>query len=233
VRLLLTALRWDLVMQYRYGFWVAGLVVTLAWSVIFWPLSRAYLDLWLPVVLFADIAVVGLMFIAGVLFFERGQGAIDALVVTPMPTALWLLSKVISLTFLATAVASGLVVLLYGWRVPWGALLIAISLSAALNTLVGFLVAAKFNSVSNFLAFFGLVSIPISLPVLSYFGIFDHALFWIIPQQSSIVLLDQAFRSERTASFYVAIGVILIWIVIGFRLSVLVFHRYVGSRRGA
>ena len=29
---------------------------------------------------------IGLMFVAGVLFFERRQGAIDALVVTPLPT---------------------------------------------------------------------------------------------------------------------------------------------------
>jgi hypothetical protein len=34
-----------------------------------------------------------MMFVAGVLFFERRQGVLDALVVTPVRTAAWLASK--------------------------------------------------------------------------------------------------------------------------------------------
>ena len=95
-------LRWDVVMQVRYGFWVAGLGVTLMWVLVLRALSPDYLAIWLPCVLFFDVAVIGLMFIAGVLFFEKRQAAIDALVVTPVRTADWLTSKVVSLALLAT-----------------------------------------------------------------------------------------------------------------------------------
>ena len=59
---LLILLRWDLVMQYRYGFWLAAAGVTALWVAGLQPLSPEYLEIWLPCVLYFDIGVIGLMF---------------------------------------------------------------------------------------------------------------------------------------------------------------------------
>ena len=219
-------------MQVRYGFWAAGTVVTVVWAGLFWPLSTEALDVWLPFVLYSDIAVIGMMFVAGGLFFDRRQGVIEALAVTPVPTSVWLLSKLITLTVFGTAVASTIVVLLSGFGVAWGRLLLAFGLSSCLFTMIGFLVAARFGTVSSFLVFFGLISIPTALPVLDYFGIWSHPAVWLLPFQPALVALREAFHPADAAAFGLALGLLVVWIGVGFPLCVATFHRHVSGRQG-
>ena len=230
---LLHLLRWDLVAQVRYGFWVAGLGVTLTWVLVLRPLSAEYLEIWLPIVLYLDIGVIGLMFISGVLFFEKRQGVIDALVVTPVRTADWLASKVLSLTVLATVVAVVLVLLTTGPRADWLRLVPCFAIAATLFTLLGFNVAARFQSVSGFLAAVGLVGLPLALPALNYFDIGDHPLMWVNPAYPAMVLIRQAFRPGTGAELAVGLILTVFWIVVAFWLGVRSFHRRVSWRRGA
>ena len=137
MRGVLTLLRWDVVMQFRYGFWLSGLAITLTWVLLLRALSPAYLEIWLPCVLYFDIGILGLMFIAGVLFFEKRQGVLDALVVTPLRTEAWLASKVLSLTLLATTVAAAMVLATVGLRADWLRVVPFFALVAALFTLGG------------------------------------------------------------------------------------------------
>jgi fluoroquinolone transport system permease protein len=233
MRDLLALLRWDLRMQYRYGFWTAGLVVTLMWVVLLRPLSPGYREIWLPCLLYLDIGALGLMFVAGVLFFERRQGVLDALVVTPLRTSAWLASKVLSLTFLATAAACVLVLLTAGVDVAWPRLVPSFALVAALYTLLGFLLAARFGSVSSFLVAFSLVGVPFALPLLDYFDIWRHPVLWVNPAQPTAVLIWRSFRPGIGLEFATAVALTGFWLALAFRLSVRAFHRQVGWRRGA
>lgn len=226
-------LRCDLVTQYRHGLWAAGLVVAGVWAALLAPLSREYLDLWLPVALYSDVVVTGLMFVAGMLFFERDQGSIAALVVTPIRTEEYLASKVISLTLLVVIIATALTLALYRGGGDWPRLLLAFALGGALFTLLGFLVAARFNTVSTFLTAFGLISTLLVLPVLDYFGLLSHPLFWVLPVQPPMVLFRQAFHGGSAAELALAVGLQLAWIALAFVLARRAFHRRVAFRRGA
>jgi fluoroquinolone transport system permease protein len=230
---LLALLRWDLAMQYRYGFWVAGLVVTVMWVALLQPLSPAQRELWLPCLLYLDIGSLGLMFVAGVLFFERRQGVLDALVVTPLRTSTWLASKMLSLTLLATVVACALVVLTVGVHVAWPWLVPGFALVAALYTLLGFLMASRFGSVSSFLVALSIAGIPFALPLADYFGVWRHPLLWLNPAQPTAVLIWRCFRPGSAAELAAALGLTLFWLAVAFRLGVYVFHRRVSWRRGA
>ena len=226
-------LRWDLTTQYRHGLWAAGLVVAAMWAGLLAPLNREYLDLWLPVALYSDVVITGLMFVAGMLFFEREQGSIAALVVTPVRTAEYLVSKVISLTLLTLVIASSLTLVLYRGHGDWVRLLLAFTLGGALFTLLGFLVAARFNTVSTFLTAFGVVSTFLALPILDYFGLFRHPLVWLLPVQPPMVLFRQAFHGGTTAELLLAVTLQLLWIGLAFALAHRAFHRRVSYRRGA
>jgi len=232
MKALIHLLRWDLVMQVRYGFWAAGTAISIVWAGLFWPLSTATLNVWLPFVLYSDIASIGMMFVAGALFFDRRQGVIEALAVTPVPTSVWLLSKLITLTVLGTTVASAIVVLLYGVGVAWGRLLLAFGLSSCVFTMIGFLVAARFGTVSSFLVFFGLISIPTALPVLDYFDVWSHPAIWLLPFQPALVALREAFHPADTTTFALALGLLVVWIGVGFPVCVATFHRHVSGRQG-
>ena len=226
-------LRWDVVMQVRYGFWVAGVGVTLMWALVLRTLTPEYLAIWLPIVLYFDIGVIGLMFVPGVLFFERRQGVIDALVVTPVRTADWLGSKVLSLTLLATVVAVALVLFTAGPRADWPRLIPCFALVAALYTLFGFHLAARFQSVSGFLAAFGLVGLPLALPILNYFEIGDHPLMWLNPAYPTMILIRQAFQPGSPPELAAALLLTVFWIAFAFASGVRAFHRQVSWRRGA
>jgi fluoroquinolone transport system permease protein len=233
VRGLLTLLRWDLVMQYRHGFWASGLAVTLVWVLLLRPLPAPYLEFWLPCVLYTDVAVIGLMFIAGVLFFEKRQGVLDALVVAPIPTRDWLASKVLSLTALATLMAAALVLLTVGPRPKWLGLIPACALAAGLDTLLGFLLAARFQSVTGFLTAFGLLGLPLSLPILDYLEIWSHPLLWLNPVHATLVLVRQPVRPGGALEVAAALLLTALWISAAFALGVRVFHHRVSWRRGA
>jgi fluoroquinolone transport system permease protein len=233
VRNLLALLRWDLVMQYRYGFWVAGLVVTVMWVALLRPLSPEYREIWLPCLLYLDIGALGLMFVAGVLFFERRQGVLDALVVTPLRTSAWLASKVLTLTLLATVMATVLVILAAGGDVAWPRLVLSFVLVAALYTLLGFLLAARFDGVSSFLVAFSLVGVPFALPLLDYFDIWRHPLLWLNPAQPAAVLIWRSFQPGPGPELAAALALTGFWLALAFRLGVRAFHRRVSWRRGA
>ena len=226
-------LRWDLVTQVRYGFWLAGLGVALVWALILQPLPPDYLRIWLPIVLYFDIGVIGLMFVPGVLFFERRQGVLDALVVTPIRTSDWLGSKVLSLSFLATVVAAALVLVTVGPGADWPRLVPCFALVAALYTLFGFHVAARFQSISGFLAAFGLVGLPLALPILQAFGIGNHPLMWVNPAYPTMVLVRQAFEPGSLPELTGALLLTALWIGVAFGSGVDAFHRRVSWRRGA
>lgn len=230
---LLALLRWDLLMQYRYGFWIAGLAVTLTWVAFLRPLSPEYLQIWLPCLLYVDIGTIGLMFVAGVLFFERGQGVIDALVVTPMSTSAWLASKLLSLTLLTTIVACVLVLLTVGADAAWLWLVPCFALVAALYTVLGFLLAARFGSVSSFLVAFSVIGVVFALPLLDYFDIWRHPILWLNPAHPTLVLIRQPFRPASSAELGAAIVLTGLWLALGFRMSLRAFHRRVSWRRGA
>lgn len=233
MRELLALLRWDLVMQYRYGFWIAGLVVTVMWWMLLGPLPPEYREVWLPCLLYLDIGALGLMFVAGVLFFERRQGVLDALVVTPVRTWAWLASKVLTLTLLSTVMAVVLVLLTAGGDVAWPRLVPSFALVAGLYTLLGFLLAARFGSVSSFLVAFSLVGVPFALPLLDYFAVWRHPLLWLNPAQPTAVLIWRSFRPGAGLEFAVAVVLTTFWLALAFRLGVRAFHRRVSWRRGA
>ena len=224
---------WDLRMQYRYGFWVAGAGVTLTWVVLLRLLPPGYLEIWLPCLLYLDIGSIGLMFVAGVLFFERRQGVIDALVVTPVGTSAWLASKVLSLTLLSVAVACALVLLTAGTGVSWLRLVPCFALAAALYTLCGFLAAAHLSNISSFLVATAVAGLPLCLPLLDYFDIWSHPLLWSNPAHPTLVLIRESLSPRSALELAAALLLTGAWIGVAFRLAVRAFHRRVSWRLGA
>lgn len=233
MKALLALVRWDLVTQYRHGFWIAGLVVTLTWVALLRPLSREYREIWLPCLLYVDVGSIGVGFVAGLLFFERHQGVLDAIVVTPVPTSAWLISKVLSLTLLTTVVASGLVLLTAAQAASWPRLLLSSAVVAALYTLIGFLLAVRCESLSGFLASLGVIGLPLGLPLLDYFRIWSHPLLWLNPGQPALVLITRSFRPGDGTAFAGAAVLAGLWLALTFWLGLRAFHRKVSWRRGA
>lgn len=188
-----STMRWDLVNQYRQGFYIAAAFVVLLWAVVLWNIPPVASGLLLPFIIFFDLSVFGFYFMAGMLFLEKGDGVLQALVVTPMRSWEYLISKSATLALLAVVVSVGVVLLVHGPAVNWLLLIPGVALNSWLLVLVGFVLAVRYDAVNEFLIPSVFYMIPSQLPALHYFGIWDSPLLYLVPTMPSMLLLEGAF----------------------------------------
>jgi fluoroquinolone transport system permease protein len=190
----LSTLQWDVRVQYRQGVYYAAVFVVVVWVVLLTQLPSVGRDWLLPFALFMDLSVFGIYFMAAILFLEKGEGVLAALVVTPMRKGEYLLSKVLSLTLVALLASILVVVLVQGVEVNWVLLLVGTALNSWLLTLAGFIIAVRYNAINEFLLPSMIVLAPSQLPLLDYFGIWQHWLLYLVPTQPAMLLIEAAFK---------------------------------------
>ncbi|MCB0073263.1 MAG: hypothetical protein KDE20_17460 [Caldilineaceae bacterium] len=190
---LVATLRWDLVNQYRQGFYIAGGFVIVVWAIVLWNLPAPVVELLLPFLIFFDLSIFGFYFMAGMLFLEKGDGVLQALVVTPMRSWEYLVSKSATLALLAVLVSVAVVLLVHGFAVNWWLFVPAVALNSWLLVLIGFMLAARFDAINEFLIPSIFYMVPSQLPALQYFGIWESPLLYLVPTMPSMLLLEGAF----------------------------------------
>lgn len=228
---LLQLLRWDFTSQFRHGFWVAALFALVPWVAVTLSIAVDQARFIIPALIFADISIAGMLFMGGVYFFEKREGSLRALAVTPLETWQWLTSKLIALTVIGTTMCVVLVALRMGIRASWGYVLVAIVCVNTLFILIGFILAAPNERFTEFFLYYALALGVLEIPLLALFDV-SHVSFWILPSQPALVLLRGAFDGMPPARFAGILGFQLAWIVVAFSLCLRSFRRHVADRRG-
>lgn len=231
----MAALRLDARLQRRYGFLYAAVFAAVLWIAVLWLLPERLLGPALPLVLFGDLAIVGFFFIAGAVFFEKGERTLFALLSTPLRFRDYLLAKLIALTTLAVAVSLVVVITVRGLDFAPLPLLTGVVLTSLLMILLGFVTAAPYPSVSEWLMPALLPLLVINVPLLNYLGVWPEPLLHLIPTQGSLLLLGAAFEQVRLSwgQLAYAVGYQALWIAGLFLVARRVFERFVISREGS
>lgn len=185
---LLAAARSDLRLQLRYGITAAGAFVTLLCVVLLRRLPDAALGRAVPFVLFADLAVLGLFFLPGLVLFESDERTLAALAVTPLRPWEYLAAKVGTLTGLALLLGVVLAVGA-GGTVALPPLVAGVGLLSVLSSLVAFLVVAGRGGMLEYVLASQLVTVPLALPLLWLLGWVDSPLLFLLPSHGPLVLL--------------------------------------------
>ena len=102
---ILAAIRSDIKFQLKHGFYGIYAVVSIIYLIVLSFLPNEYLKYVLPTLIYSDPSGLGLFFFGGIVMLEKMQGIINYIVVTPLTTREYILSKVISLTLLAVVVS--------------------------------------------------------------------------------------------------------------------------------
>ncbi len=228
------AVRLDLLLQLRYGFYYAAAFVTLVWIALLHPIPASLLDLAVPFVVFTDLAVTGYYFIAGMVLFEKGEETLFALLSTPLRFREYLTSKLATLTALAAVMSLVVVVAGYGLGFDAALLVLGVVLTSLISLLVGFIVVAPFDSISAYLIPSQIPMVVLGLPLIHFFGVWESPLLYIFPTQGSLLLLGGAFGTVSLSAPQVAYAVLyqLVW-VCGLALTARwTFYRYVVARKG-
>ncbi len=220
-------LGWDVRLQRRYGFYLVYTVLTVAFVLglrLVPPELRTDAAVLLVV---TDPTVLGFYFVAAMVLFEKGEGVLDALVTTPLGDRGYLLSKVCSLSLLAV-VASTLVAVLGHGSVPGlGVLVVGVALASSLFVLVGFVAVARFDSVNAyFIAAVGWGTV-LFLPLFGYVGLVDTPLFYLLPVQPVLVLVEGGFRPLTLAELAYGVGYLLVANGVAYRWARRSFRRHI------
>jgi fluoroquinolone transport system permease protein len=231
----LSALRLELTLQNRQKFLHAAVFSGLIWLAVLLPMPHSLRPVAEPYILLGDIAIIGFFFIGGIVFFEKQERTLGAVISTPLRFWEYLAAKLTVLLVISLAVALVVVTIAHGLGYHLLPLLVGVVLGTLLMLLVGFITSLPFTSVSDW---FMSATIPLSvmsgLPVLHYSGVWPNPALYFIPTQGPLLLLGAAFDQVNLAPWQVIYSVVYpVVCVAGLCWAAKVlFGRYVIERPG-
>jgi fluoroquinolone transport system permease protein len=189
-----SSLQWDVRAQLRQGIYYAAIYLVVVWVVGLALLPEAATEWLLPFAVFMDLSVFGVYFMAAILFLEKGDGVLEALVVTPLRRAEYLAAKLGSLILLAMLATAAVVAINYGLEVNWLWLMLGVLLNSWIMVLTGFALAVRYNNISEFLIPSIIFLAPTQVPLIDYFGVWQGWPIYLVPTQPAMLLIEAAFR---------------------------------------
>lgn len=214
----MAAARTDAVLQIRNGFYYAAAFLGVFGIIGLRYLPEAMRAYLLPALILSNLMVGTFYFIAGLVLLERDEHTLEALAVSPLRAGEYLASKVITLTALSMLENAVIVLLAHGVEFDLLALTLGVAFGAAVYTLFGFVVVARYASINEFLLPSVAWGTPLFLPLLPYFGVLRggwlEVFFWVQPLQPSLVLLSAAFRPAALTELLGAVVLGCLWVAV-------------------
>jgi fluoroquinolone transport system permease protein len=201
----------DARLQHRNGFyWAVGLVVAF-WLLLATRLPALQWGLLLPVVVLNNLLITAYFFVGGLVLLEKAEGSLQARMVTPLRSAEYLASKVLTLSVLGL-LENAVVVAAVARGVPRPHWLAAGTLLAgAMLCLFGFVVVSRYDSVNEYLMPSAAYTTLAMLPVVPYFGIAASPLWYVHPMQAPLLLLRASFAEVPAPLLAYSLAYGLLW----------------------
>jgi fluoroquinolone transport system permease protein len=212
---------WDVRLQVKYGFYTVYAVLTVAFIIGLQAMPPALRTDAAVLLIVTDPTVLGFYFIAAMVLFEKEEGVLDALVTSPLGDRGYLLSKAVTLSMLAVVASTLVAVLGHGSSRGLVVLIPGIALSASLFVLIGFTAVARYDSVNEyFISAVGWGTL-LFLPLFGYVGLVESRLFYLLPAQPVLLLVEGGFRPGASWQLAYAFG----YLIVGNAVA------YLGARR--
>ncbi|MBA0048912.1 fluoroquinolone transporter permease [Mycobacteroides sp. LB1] len=229
-----TALRLELTLQVRQKFLHAAIFSGFIWLAVLLPMSDGLRPVMEPYMIFGDISIIGFFFIAGTVFFEKQEHTLGAVICTPLRFREYLAVKLTVLLAISVFVAFGVSTIASGIHYRALPLLAGVVIGTLLMLLTGFLTSLPFASISDW---FLSATIPLSiltLPILSFSGVWPNPALYLIPTNGPLLLLGTAFDQVVLAPWQVAYALIYPVLCVGilFGLSQAAFGKYIVAKSG-
>jgi len=203
---LLHAVWADMRFQMKQGFYLVYVMITIMYLIILSFLPQNILSFALPLVVFSDPSVLGLFFIGGIVMLEKVQGILSVLVVSPLRTMEYVLSKVISLAFVSVLVAFAITGFSHYEDVNWLLLFLSTVLTSGIFTMCGIMINAGCQTVNQYM----LKTIPYMLLfVLPCFSLIGFPYSWLFTFVPSVAALRLMLGAYLGISWYEATGLVV------------------------
>ncbi|MDP2871442.1 MAG: hypothetical protein Q8P31_02765 [Bacillota bacterium] len=195
-----TVVRVDLRVQGRHLFPQIYLVLTILYALLLrlTPLS-VLTPLLLPIFLFSEPGLLGMLFTAAQHYFEQTQGVAVAVAVTPLRVREYVLGKALSISVLATAASVLLMALVAPVDARLLALVPAMWLTSVTFGLFGLGVAVHFTDFFRFLFAVMRLQGLLQLPALAIIGLVSRWWFIWLPSAPALYALEQVVQQGPRA----------------------------------
>lgn len=222
----------DVRLQFRNGFYYASAFVAVVLVLFLYQLSAVDMRPWWPAIVLENLVINSFYFMAGLVLLEKGEGTLEALVVTPLRDWEYLASKALSLGVLSLAETLMVIVLIQGLAFNWVWLVLGLLLQIGIFGLYGFFVVARYDSISEFLLPSILWTLGYSLPLLYYFDLWRSPLMFLHPMQAPLLLLEAAFQPVPVWQLIYGVLYGGLWLGVSLLFARRAFHRFVIRKEG-
>jgi fluoroquinolone transport system permease protein len=222
----------DLRMQARHGFYYASALTAIISIVLIRQLPVGDLGYLIPVFLIGNMVLNTFYFIAGMVLFEKGEGTLQALSVTPLSILEYLGSKAATLTLLTLVENFAIILLAYGPGFNVLPVLAGTIFMSVMYVLTGFIVVARYDSISEYIMPSVVYTTALQLPLLDYLGIFRSPIFYIFPAQAPLMLMESAFAHVEIWQMAYGIAYSLACICAAYVLAHRSFKKHVIQKEG-
>lgn len=222
----------DIRLQWRNGFYYASAFVALVLTLLLLQFPDIDLIALWPAIILENLVINAFYFMSGLVFLEKGEGTIEALLVTPLLDWEYLASKVLSLTLLALVETMVVVLIISGMPANPLWLLLGLLLQIGIFSLYGFIVVARYDSISEFLLPSILWTMAYSLPLLTYFDLVDSRLMFLHPIQAPLALIEAAFGP--VPAWQIGYGLLYggFWLAMAFTFSRRAYYDFIIRQHG-
>jgi len=201
MRALLNQIKWQFIILHKNKLIAISIAVTATYGMIFYLIKDLpNVEPFLTLLIYNDPVIIGLFFIGLSVIMENNNNLLPALFTTPVNTHVYLLSRVISLSFVGLACAAGMTLTILGTEINWLEFSIGVFGTCLIFSFAGIFVVSY---TMEFLSFM-LRSIPLmlllSLPLLNYFGLTNYIIFEFTPIQGPLNLTISSFGSQLPAN---------------------------------
>jgi fluoroquinolone transport system permease protein len=200
---LLAAMKTDITIQLRNNLYTIGIAIAILSGVmVSQVVALPDFAVAIPILMLFVLGGSTLLYVAGLIIFEKDEGTIHALIVSPLRPVEYLWSKVITLTALAAleSVVMMAVAFLIASRtqemIGFNPLVLAIGIviMGAGYTLLGIVMIVRYRSITDFLVPVLIVALILQAPFLYFAGLVKSPVFLLIPTSAPTYLMLGAFR---------------------------------------
>ena len=229
----------DVTVQVRNQLYSIGIGIgALVGVLVGWIGTAEQLPAIVPTLMLLAVGGSTLLYVSGMIIFERDEGTLRALTVSPLRPDEYLWSKIVSLCGLATLESItmiGVAMLVLRWSGPVEIpniplLLLGIVLIGIFYTLVGIILIVRYESITDFLVPMAAIASILQLPFLYFIGWVSSWILLIIPSSGPTVLMQAGYRTLATWEWIYGLGyssIVIVGLIFWARRS---FQKYVIER---
>jgi fluoroquinolone transport system permease protein len=223
----LNGIKFDMIAHFRNGIFIVYALISLIYIVVIRMASNGIKDDLSILILFSDPSFIGFFFIGAIILSEKLHKTMENLFITPLRVSEYIVSKTISLSFITVISSFAIVFFSYGLNFNPLLLFLGVLLSSFMFTLVGIALAVWVKSLNMYLWVSPLYVIIAFIPLLKFFGLYETPLFYIIPGEASLILIEAAFKDIELWKLLYAFSAQILMIIIVFQWARKAFYKHI------